>query len=151
MLKEKTAHLSVASNTILVVAKPVAGIAIGLIAAIIAYISVRQSARPPDECHTFGHGKCESISGLIEAVLILAAAVLIISEATKNLLGGEETLNVEEPGIGIIVMLLSAGMNLSVSSRLTAVAKKTGSIALESDARHLRRVHPDSSDRFTGA
>ncbi|ABN56459.1 MULTISPECIES: cation diffusion facilitator family transporter [Methanoculleus] len=151
-LKEKTARLSVASNTLLVAAKLAVGVSIGsvgiiseaihsaidLIAATIAYFSVRQSARPPDECHTFGHGKYESISGLLEAVLILAAALLIINEAARNLLGGEETLNVEGLGLGIAVMLLSAGVNFYVSSRLMTVAKKTESIALESDAWHLR-------------
>lgn len=151
-LKEKTARLSVASNSLLVVAKLAVGFAIGsvgiiseaihsaidLVAATIAYVSVRQSARPPDECHTFGHGKYESISGLLEAVLILVAAVLIVNEALKNLLGGEETLNVDGLGLGIAVMLLSAGVNVYVSSRLMTVAKKTESIALESDAWHLR-------------
>jgi len=152
VLKEKTARLSVASNTFLVVTKLAVGVAIGsvgiiseaihsgidLIAAVIAYFSVRRSAQPPDECHTFGHGKYESISGLLEAVLILVAAVLIINEAVRNLLGGEETLNVEALGFGIAVMLLSAGVNFYVSSRLMTVAKKTESIALESDAWHLR-------------
>ena len=60
VLKEKTARLSVASNTILVVTKLAVGIAIGsvsiiseaihfaidLIAAIVASLSVRRSARP---------------------------------------------------------------------------------------------------------
>ena len=151
-LKEKTARLSVASNTFLVATKLAVGIAIGsvgilseaihsgidLIAAVVAYFSVRQSARPPDECHAFGHGKYESISGLFEAVLILVAAVLIINEAARNLLIGEEPLNVDALGLGITVMLLSAGVNLYVSSRLMAVAKETESIALESDAWHLR-------------
>ena len=49
-----------------------------------------------------------------------------------------ETLNVDALGAGIAVMLLSAGINLYVSSRLMTVAKKTESIALESDAWHLR-------------
>lgn len=151
-LKEKTARLSVASNTFLVATKLAVGIAIGsvgiiseaihsgidLIAAVVAYFSVRQSARPPDECHTFGHGKYESISGLLEAVLILVAAVLIINEAVRNLLAAEETLNMDALGLGIAIMLLSAAINLYVSSRLMAVAKKTESIALESDAWHLR-------------
>lgn len=151
-LKERTARLSVASNTLLVAAKLAVGIAVGsvgiiseaihsgidLIAAVVAYFSVRQSARPPDECHAFGHGKYESISGLLEAVLILAAAVLIVNEALGTLLGGEATLNVEALGLGIAVMLLSAGVNFYVSSRLMKVAKQTESIALESDAWHLR-------------
>lgn len=152
VLKEKTARLSVASNALLVVAKLAVGVAIGsvgiiseaihsaidLIAAVIAYFSVRRSAQPPDECHTFGHGKYESMSGLLEAILILVAAVLIVNEAVTNLLGGGGALNVEGIGLGIAVMLLSAGVNFYVSSRLMTVAKKTESIALESDAWHLR-------------
>ncbi|MDV2481508.1 cation transporter [Methanoculleus sp. Wushi-C6] len=152
-LKQKTARLSVVSNTFLVAAKLAVGISIGsvaiiseaihsaidLVAAVVAYFSVRQSARPPDECHAFGHGKYESISGLLEAVLILVAAVLIINEAAGTLLGGGEGgLNVEALGLGIAVMLLSAVVNFYVSSRLMTVAKATESIALESDAWHLR-------------
>jgi len=62
LLKEKTARLSVISNTGLVLLKFVVGFAIGsvsiiseaihssmdLIAAIIAFFSVRKSAEPPD-------------------------------------------------------------------------------------------------------
>src|SRR5512136_2215698 len=100
-LKEKTARLSVISNTGLVLMKFVVGFAIGsvsiiseaihssmdLIAAVIAFFSVRKSSEPPDAAHSFGHGKFEDISGLIEAVLIFVAALLIIWEAASKLLG----------------------------------------------------------------
>ena len=59
-----------------------------LIAAVIAFFSVRKSAEPPDAAHLFGHGKFEDISGLIEALLIFVAAILIIREALLKLLGG---------------------------------------------------------------
>lgn len=55
-----------------------------LIAACIAFFSVRQSAKPADNDHAFGHGKFESFSGLIEAILIFFAALLIIWEAVSN-------------------------------------------------------------------
>ena len=81
MLKAKTARLSVISNTGLVLMKFVVGFSIGsvsiiseaihssmdLIAAVIAYFSVRKSAEPPDAQHEFGHGKFEDISGLIRS------------------------------------------------------------------------------------
>ena len=100
-LKEQTARLSVISNTGLVLMKFVIGFAIGsvsiiseaihssmdLIAAVIAFFSVRKSAEPPDAGHSFGHGKFEDISGLIEAILIFVAAILIIREAVTKLLG----------------------------------------------------------------
>ncbi|MGA2913055.1 MAG: cation diffusion facilitator family transporter [Methanoregula sp.] len=152
-LKEKTARLSVISNSGLVLMKFVVGFAIGsvsiiseaihslmdLIAAVIAFFSVRKSAEPPDAHHEFGHGKFEDISGLIEALLIFAAAILIIREALLKLLG-EPTMQFPPDLLifGIAVMGVSALVNWFVSHRLMKVAKQSESIALESDAWHLR-------------
>jgi cation diffusion facilitator family transporter len=153
LLKAKTARLSVISNTGLVLMKFVVGFSIGsvsiiseaihssmdLIAAVIAYFSVRKSAEPPDAQHEFGHGKFEDISGLIEALLIFAAAVLIIREALLKLLGQPSELFKPELLIfGIAVMGISALVNWYVSRRLMNVARQSESIALESDAWHLR-------------
>jgi len=152
-LKESTARLSVISNTGLVLMKFIVGTAIGsvsiiseaihssmdLIAALIAFFSVRKSAEPPDAQHEFGHGKFEDISGLIEALLIFIAAVLIIWEAAQKLLG--ESSELSNPDLliwGIAVMGISALVNWYVSNRLFKVAKQSESIALESDAWHLR-------------
>jgi cation diffusion facilitator family transporter len=152
-LKESTARLSVISNTGLVLMKFIVGISIGsvsiiseaihssmdLIAALIAFFSVRKSAEPPDAQHEFGHGKFEDISGLIEALLIFIAAVLIIWEAGQKLLGeSSELLNPELLIWGIAVMGISALVNWYVSNRLFKVGKQSESIALESDAWHLR-------------
>nr|WP_319377072.1 cation diffusion facilitator family transporter [uncultured Methanoregula sp.] len=152
-LKEKTAHLSVISNTGLVLMKFAVGFALGsvsiiseaihssmdLIAAVIAFFSVRKSAEPPDAGHSFGHGKFEDVSGLIEALLIFVAAILIIWEATTKLLGHTtEELKPELLLAGIAVMGISALVNWFISQRLMKVAKQTESIALESDAWHLR-------------
>lgn len=152
-LKTGTARLSVISNTILVLMKFVIGFASGsvsiiseaihssmdLIAAVIAFFSVRMSSEPPDEGHAFGHGKFEDISGLIEALLIFVAAILIIWESVKKLMGGEaEAASPDLLILGIVVMGISALMNLYVSNRLMKVAKLSESIALESDAWHLR-------------
>jgi cation diffusion facilitator family transporter len=152
-LKEKTARLSVISNTGLVLMKFVVGFAIGsvsiiseaihssmdLIAAIIAFFSVRKSAEPPDAAHSFGHGKFEDISGLVEALLIFVAAILIIKEAVTKLMGEPtEHFTPDLLILGIAVMGISALVNWYVSHRLFVVAKESESIALESDAWHLR-------------
>lgn len=151
-LKQSTAQLSVASNTFLLVAKLAIGIAMGsvsiiseavhsgidLIAAIIAFFSVRQSAKPADTGHTFGHGKFESMSGLLESLLIFVAASLIIWESIQKIFGHSGGISLDLVYIGILVMAISASLNWYVSSRLMVVAKKTESIALESDAWHLR-------------
>jgi cation diffusion facilitator family transporter len=164
-LKQNTARLSVLSNTSLVLMKFIVGFAIGsvsiiseaihssmdLIAAVIAFFSVRKSAEPPDADHSFGHGKFEDMSGFIEALLIFVAALLIIYEAVLKLLG-LTTIELQ-PGMlifGIAVMGISALANWYVSHRLFIVAKKAESIALESDAWHLRTDIYTSLGVFAG-
>jgi cation diffusion facilitator family transporter len=148
--KVKIARLSIFSNTLLIVLKLIVGLISGsvsiiseaihssmdLLAAIIAFMSVRVSDNPPDSRHPYGHGKIENISGVIEALLIFIAAIWIIFEAVKKLLGGEIIL--DTIAIGSAVMVISAIVNTFVARRLYRVAKETNSVALEADALHLK-------------
>ncbi len=106
-----------------------------LLAAIIAFFSVRVSDTPADERHPYGHGKFENISGVVEAMLIFVAAFWIIFEAVKKLRHPEE---VKTLWLGFAVMTVSAIVNAIVSTRLYKVARETDSIALEADALHLK-------------
>ncbi|KAB0666758.1 cation transporter [Oryzomonas japonica] len=148
--KNRAAALSIASNTILILLKLIVGIAmqsvsviseavhsgIDLIAAIIAWFSVREAGKPADDDHRFGHGKIENVAGTIEAVLIFGAGVYIILEAVHKLKTG--TVEIESLGMGAAVMAVSALANYLVSRHLLSVAAKTDSVALEADALHLR-------------
>ena len=76
---------------------------------------------------------------MVEALLIFVAALLIIHEAYVKLIEpSSEPMNQTLMIAGIAVMAISAVMNAFVSTRLMKIAKKTESIALESDAWHLR-------------
>ncbi len=103
---------------------------------LIAWFSVRESGKPADDEHRFGHGKIENVAGTIEAVLIFGAAIYIIWEAGKKLLTGH--VEIESLGVGAIVMGISSLANYLVSRYLLNVAVKTDSVALEADAMHLR-------------
>lgn len=147
--KQQVAYLSVASNSLLVLVKLFVGFLTGavsiiseaahsgvdLMAAIIAWFAVRKSGKPPDEEHAYGHGKIENISGAVEALLILGAAGWIVYESVGKLSGNN---SLEYLHYGMAVMLLSIVVNYFVSRRLFAVAKLTGSHALEADAIHLK-------------
>jgi len=147
--KVAAARLSVMSNTLLTVTKLAVGIATGsvsvlseaahsandLVAAGIAFFSVRVSDKPPDLRHPYGHGKVESVSGAIEAALIFGAAVYIVYEAVKKLLHGTGPLMVLP---GIAVMACSTVVNVLVSRYLFRVAAETESLALKADGEHLR-------------
>ena len=148
--KVSIARLSIISNTLLISMKLVVGLISGsvsilseaihssmdLIAAIIAFFSVRVSDNPPDSRHPYGHGKIENISGVIEAFLIFIAALWIIIEAVKKLLGSK--IELDSIALGSIVMFISALVNVFVSRRLYKVARATKSVALEADALHLK-------------
>lgn len=147
--KIAVAKLSVASNATLVALKLVVGVLMGsvaviseaihsgmdLLAALVARFSVVKSAEPADSEHQFGHGKYENLSGMIEGILIFAAAGWIIFEACRRLM--EEEKEVELLAAGIVVMAASMALNLYVGTKLRRVAKKTDSLALEADAYHL--------------
>ena len=149
-LKRGAARLSVISNSILVIAKLVVGIMSGsvsilseavhsgidLVAAGIAWYSVRVSGKPADDDHRFGHGKIENVAGTIEAVLIFAAALFIILEALHKLRSG--VVAVGSLGLGAALMAASAIVNYLISRHLLNIAVKTDSVALEADAMHLR-------------
>lgn len=148
--KVKTARLSIISNTLLICMKFAVGMISGsvsiiseavhssmdLMAAVIAYFSVRVSDNPPDVRHPYGHGKIENISGVIEALLIFIASIWIIFEAIRKLAG--KTIELDRIWLGAIIMLISAIVNMYVSNRLYKVARETKSLALEADALHLR-------------
>lgn len=147
--KSHAARLSVFSNLGLVVLKLAIGLeihsvavlseaihsGIDLLAALIAWYAVRMADIPPDDGHPYGHGKVESISGTVEAFLILLAGVWVIVEAGIGLAQGRRT---ESVTLGLLVMALSAVVNTFVSRHLMKVAKEHDSVALEADAHHLR-------------
>ena len=159
--KSGAAAFSVASNTSLVIMKLVAGFATGsvsiiseamhstvdLLAAVMAWFSVRSSDRPADEGHPYGHGKIENLSGTIEAILILVAAAFIILEAIRKII---HPVEVEKLWLAIGVMLISSVANVLVSRWLFIVAGRTDSIALKADAEHLRVDVITSAGVFAG-
>jgi cation diffusion facilitator family transporter len=147
--KVHTARLSVFSNIFLVVLKIAVGIlsgsvsiiseaahsAIDLVASLIAFFSVRVSNQPPDKEHPYGHGKIENVSGVVEGLLIIIAAIWIVYHSIHSLIANEPIQHLQW---GVVVMGISAVVNFFVSRRLYKVAKETDSIALEADALHLK-------------
>ncbi len=144
----KIAFLSVISNSLVVMLKIAVGIITGsvailseaihsfldLIAAFIAFISVRISKKPADTGHPYGHGKVENLSGTIETILIFAAGIWMIYECVQKLVNPEP---VHLPVLGIVVMLLGALINLIVSKLVKREAEKVNSVAMKSNALHL--------------
>jgi cation diffusion facilitator family transporter len=147
-IKARAAYVSIVSNSLLIAFKLTVGLISGsvgiisealhsgsdLIAAVIAFFSVRQAAKPADRRHRYGHEKVENVSGVVEGALIFGAAIVIIYEAAQKLISG---LHIDHLWLAIGVMLVSAGVNIGVSRYLYPIARRTESAALEADAAHL--------------
>jgi len=107
---------------------------INIVASGLMFFSILISDRDPDQSHKYGHQKIEDISCLFEGVLIILAAVFIIITAVERL---SVTNYFLELNFGIIISVVATALNLGVSFILLNTAKKTGSIALEGDSKHL--------------
>jgi len=57
------------------------------VSTVMLFFAVRASIKPPDEEHTYGHEKFETIGGLIGGVVLIAVAFLIFYEAALRLTG----------------------------------------------------------------
>ncbi len=104
-------------------------------ASTITYLSVKISARPPDQAHRFGHGKAESLSALTQAALVGGSAVFVVVDAGRRLLRPE---TVERPVFGLAVVALSVALTLLLVLYQRSVVRRTGSLAIAADSLHYQ-------------
>jgi cation diffusion facilitator family transporter len=106
-----------------------------LAGAALTFLSVRVSDKPADEDHTYGHGKVENISSFVEAGLMAISCAWIIWEALSRMVN--HTVQLHHSIWPMLVLLTSIAVDYWRSRELAAVARKTGSPALATDAFHF--------------
>jgi len=92
------------------------------------------SAKPADKNHPYGHGKIEFFSAGFEGALIIGAAVGIFFAGMNQILDPKDLPNLEE---GLLFLVLAGIGNLALGIVLIQVGKRTKSIVLEADGKHL--------------
>jgi cation diffusion facilitator family transporter len=107
-----------------------------LFAAIITFSAIRIAAKPADAEHPYGHGKVEDIAGVVQGILIFIAGGLIIYSAVRRIIEGSSIV-IEPVEAGIAVMAVSIVVSIFLSRHILGVARTMGSVALESNARHI--------------
>jgi cation diffusion facilitator family transporter len=107
---------------------------VNLAGAIMALTMLTIAARPADEEHVYGHSKAEYFSSVTEGILILGAAIGIMTTAVQRLL---DPRPLEQLGIGLAVSVAASLINFIVSRILLNAGKQRQSITLEADAHHL--------------
>jgi cation diffusion facilitator family transporter len=106
-----------------------------LIGSALTFFSVYVSDKPADEDHTYGHGKVENLSAFIEAGLMAISCAWIIVEAMQRIF--YRPVPVQRAMWPVLVLMASIGVDFWRSRQLRAVAQRTGSPALATDAFHF--------------
>lgn len=100
----------------------------------IAFYSIIVSSRPPDRNHPYGHGKVEFFSAGLEGMLIIIAAFVIIFEAVRGMIVGRELHNLDW---GMYIIAGASIVNLVLGLYLIRIGKKTDSLTLIADGKHV--------------
>lgn len=107
---------------------------VNIIAAGFAYYSLVLSTKPPDTDHPYGHGKVEFFSAGFEGALIGIAALSIIFYAIKEIIRGPSIAKMD---IGAVIIAATSIINLMLGLFLVRTGKKTKSLVLIADGKHV--------------
>ena len=107
---------------------------VNVAAAGFAYASVVLGSRPPDPKYPYGYGKVDYFSAGFEGGLIVLASCLMIVEGVRGLWEGVVPHTLDR---GLLIVLGASAANLALGRWLVALGKRTGSLVLEADGRHV--------------
>jgi cation diffusion facilitator family transporter len=148
-IKERAALSSAAVSALLTLAKFVAGLSSGSLAllseaghnladtgiTIITYYAIRVAGKPADEEHNYGHAKVETLAALVETGFLFALAIFILVEAVHRLTRGKVVIDANVLAFGVLIV--SIIVDISRSTLLSRIARKTKSDALAADVLHF--------------
>jgi cation diffusion facilitator family transporter len=107
---------------------------INVVASSFALYSIYVSDQPPDTSHPYGHGKIEYFSVGFEGALIILAAVAILYKAIPAFYLAPMLAKLD---LGIILLLGTSVVNLALGLFLVRTGRRTRSMPLEADGKHL--------------
>jgi cation diffusion facilitator family transporter len=98
-------------------------------------LAIRQAVHPADANHPYGHGKFETMSSLIQALVIGGSGVWIFFESIRRLFIDSMPTRLAE---SMVVLAVSIPVSWLISFYLARVGRETASTALQTDALHFR-------------
>lgn len=107
---------------------------INVVASAVALFSIMLSSKPADKDHPYGHGNIEYFSAGFEGFLVALAGIVIIFTSVERLISGTQPLQL---GVGILLIGTSSVINLVLSLYIIKNGKKTDSLALIADGKHI--------------
>lgn len=107
---------------------------VNVVTALAALWAIRISHMPADRDHQHGHHKAEYFSAVLEGVMIIVAALMIMSQVVGAL---SEPKPLEQPWEGLAINGAAAVLNAIWASVLIRQGRAARSPALEADGHHL--------------
>ncbi|MFO7445908.1 MAG: cation diffusion facilitator family transporter, partial [Ignavibacteriaceae bacterium] len=105
-----------------------------ILATSMALYSIILSSKPADDSHPYGHGNVEYFSAAVEGLLIIAAALFIIYKSVLDII----TVPVlKQLDLGVLIVAAAGGVNLILGMYLVRTGKKTNSLTLTADGKHV--------------
>lgn len=106
-----------------------------LFASLMNVIILRFALAPPDEDHKFGHGKAESLAGLVQSAFVLGSGLLLVINGIERIITPQAIVK-SEVGVGVSFLAIVMTLLLVVLQKI--VIKKTQSVAIEADSLHYQ-------------
>lgn len=107
---------------------------VNVAASAFALLSLMLAARPPDPKYPYGYGKVAYFSAGFEGGLIALAACAILYETAQGFYYGQTLHRLD---LGVALMALTGLVNLALGLVLVRLGKRTQSLILEADGRHM--------------
>jgi len=95
----------------------------------ITLYSLYYSQKPADYEHMYGHSKIDSVSGLIQGIILMNVYVILIYNAIQVILSGR--YDITSPEIGLIILISSFMVNFIFSRILISKGRQQKSITME--------------------
>lgn len=105
-----------------------------IMATAFVFYSLYLSLRPPDRFYPFGYGKIEYFSAGFEGALIIIAAISIIYFAMHDIIYGAPLKSLD---VGAWIIFAASVINLVLGAYLIRTGKKTNSLILVADGKHV--------------
>jgi ferrous-iron efflux pump FieF len=106
-----------------------------LFASIMNVIILRFALAPADQEHKFGHGKAESLAGLVQAAFVSGSALLLLINGVERIITPKVIVHSE---IGIWVSVIAIILTLGLVGVQRYVIAKTQSLAISADSLHYQ-------------
>jgi cation diffusion facilitator family transporter len=101
---------------------------------IVVWLGLKAASKAPDEDHPYGHGRAEPLAGIVVAVSLIAAAILIAIQSIHLILTPHKS---PEP-YTLIILLIVVVVKELMFRRAEKTADEIGSTAVKGDAWHHR-------------